>query len=636
MKTMITLILLIAVFQSGESQSVKAVKQERDSKTLALADSIALLNTMSRSLTFVNQTKALEAANAALKLSLETDNALGMAYAYRNLSSLHSYNESYSISMEYIQSALDIFEALADSAGIANCYISLGHTYRRLHNLEEEIRYHKMSFDIFKRINDKERIGVTAHNLGESYFNAGNYNMGRLLTNYAITINDSLQNKPVLSSCYKVMGLIELSEGNHDLAKSYFEKVIDLSAQLGENSQKIATAESLFSLASIFKIKQNSAEQLAYLLRTADFSLQNSLANYLQRTYQELILYSANRNDQRSVIKYINSYASISDSLDKVQLADRYTLANNIIQVHKLSKAKEELEKVSSLQSQEIESRNTILIVILISVLILIWLLLKFVRLNKKLQTQNMVIAEQNADLEILNTTKDKFFSIVAHDLKSPLNSLKSFSALLIDHYDMLGKEEILDMSKKLQLAVDNTIKMADNLITWARIQMNELQYNSEVFSISQVGSNIYGVYKEVADKKGIELSYSMDDKLMVAGDKNQIEFIIRNLVNNAIKFSKQGGVVSISATQLSSGQVEIAVMDNGVGISAEVKQRLFTIGKKQSTNGTAGEKGTGLGLMLSYEFVKINKGEIVVESEEGKGSKFKVRIQGDPALHKV
>ncbi|NBW34814.1 MAG: sensor histidine kinase [Cytophagia bacterium] len=597
MKTILTCMLLISLIPPGESQSVKAVKQEPDGKTLSVADSIELLNTISRSLTFVNQTKSLEAANRALKLSLDTDNAVGMAYAYRNLSSLHSYNESYSISMEYIQRALDIFEGLADSAGIANCYISLGH---------------------------------------ESYFNAGDYRNGRLLTDYAITINDSLQNKPVLSSCYKVMGLIELAEGKYDVAKNYFEKVLVLSSELGENSQKIATAESLFSLATIFKIKQARDEQLAYLLRTADFSLQHGLANYLQRTYQELILYSANRNDQQAVIKYINSYASIIDSLDQVQLADRYALANNIIQVHKLSKAKEELEKVSVLQAQEIESRNTILIVILISVLILIWLLLKFVRLNKKLQTQNIVIAEQNADLEILNTTKDKFFSIVAHDLKSPLNSLKSFSALLINHYDMLGKDEILDMSKKLQLAVDNTIKMADNLITWAKIQMNELQYSHEVFNLNQIGANVYGVYKEVADKKGVELLYSIEDSIKVAGDKNQIEFIIRNLVNNAIKFSKQGGVVSISATQLPSGQVEIAVADNGVGIPAEVKQRLFTIGKKQSTNGTAGEKGTGLGLMLSYEFVKMNKGEMVVESEEGKGSEFKIIIQGDTAVYKV
>ncbi|NBP71050.1 MAG: tetratricopeptide repeat protein, partial [Cytophagia bacterium] len=284
--------LLISLIPPGESQSVKAVKQEPDGKTLSVADSIELLNTISRSLTFVNQTKSLEAANRALKLSLDTDNAVGMAYAYRNLSSLHSYNESYSISMEYIQRALDIFEGLADSAGIANCYISLGHTYRRLHNLEEEVRYHRMSFQIFKRINDQERIGVTAHNLGESYFNAGDYRNGRLLTDYAITINDSLQNKPVLSSCYKVMGLIELAEGKYDVAKNYFEKVLVLSSELGENSQKIATAESLFSLATIFKIKQARDEQLAYLLRTADFSLQHGLANYLQRTYQELILYS--------------------------------------------------------------------------------------------------------------------------------------------------------------------------------------------------------------------------------------------------------------------------------------------------------------------------------------------------------
>jgi signal transduction histidine kinase len=277
---------------------------------------------------------------------------------------------------------------------------------------------------------------------------------------------------------------------------------------------------------------------------------------------------------------------------------------------------------------QKIESKNIILFAIIISAIVLLWVLIKFIQFNKKLKAQNSTIELQRNDLEVLNNTKDKFFSIVAHDLKSPLNSLKAFSCLLIDHFDHLNKDEIVTMSQRLRISVDNTIKMADNLITWARIQMNDYQYNEEVFKVKDIASNICEVYKNIALEKGIDLSYSVGESITIIGDKNQIEFIIRNLVNNAIKFTHKNGLVSLTAKLLSSGEVQISVSDNGVGISDEAKSKLFSISKTQSTNGTAGEKGSGLGLMLSYEFVKLSGGQIEIESNVSKGTTFHTKFK--------
>lgn len=247
------------------------------------------------------------------------------------------------------------------------------------------------------------------------------------------------------------------------------------------------------------------------------------------------------------------------------------------------------------------------------------------------LKNQSKTIQSQKDNLETLNATKDKFFSIVAHDLKSPLNSLKAFSGLLIDHYDSLSKEEILSMSQQLKNSVDNTIKMADNLITWARVQMNDIQYIPETIKVKELAGNICDVYKDVAINKGLNVSCMVADSLSIRGDKNQIEFVIRNLVNNAIKFTHSGGSVSLTANSIAEEEIEISVSDSGVGISDEMKDKLFIIGKKQSTNGTAGEKGTGLGLLLSYEFIKLNGGQVFVESKLGKGTTFFVRFKREP-----
>lgn len=610
------------------SQDIESLERKLSIGGLTTIDSIETLNLISRGLTFINPTKALAYSNKALDLSIKADYSIGSAYAYRNLASIYSYNDSYFISMEYIQRALDIFILNNDPIGIANCYISLGHTYRRLQNRKEEIDYHQKSYAIFKRLNDKERIGVTSHNLGESYFNIGDLVKSRQLTAYAIKINDSLNNKPVLSSCYKVMGMIELSEKNLASAENYFKKVLEITTQLDENSQKIATAESLIQLATVYKLTGNLKNQFEFLLKASEFSIKNNLPNYLQRAYQELILYSSAKNDQEAVRGYIISNRTISDSLSQRQLRDRYSLTKSIVQVHELSKSKIELEKINLLQLQKIETRNMILLAIIISAIVLLWVLLKFVQLNKKLKVQNSTIELQRNDLEVLNNTKDKFFSIVAHDLKSPLNSLKAFSSLLIDHFDHLNKDEIVTMSLQLRSSVDNTIKMADNLITWARIQMNDYQYNEEVIKVKDIASNICEVYKNIALEKGIDLSYSVGESLTIIGDKNQFEFIIRNLVNNAIKFTHKNGLVSLTAKLLSSGEVQISVSDSGVGISDEAKSKLFSISKKQSTNGTAGEKGTGLGLMLSYEFVKLSGGQIDIESNVGKGTTFHTKFK--------
>lgn len=245
-----------------------------------------------------------------------------------------------------------------------------------------------------------------------------------------------------------------------------------------------------------------------------------------------------------------------------------------------------------------------------------------------KIKIQSAIIKSQKIDLEILNATKDKFFSIVAHDLKTPLNSLKGFSTLLIDYYDSLSKEEIMEMSQELNSSIDNTIKMADNLITWARVQMNEMEYVPKLIQVKEMVSNIFEVYKEVGKSKGINVNCFIDDSLTVVGDKNQIEFIIRNLVNNAVKFTNKDGFVTITAKSLPDENVEISVSDNGLGISDGMIEKLFSIGKKQGENGTAGEKGTGLGLMLSYEFIKLNGGQIKVESILGKGTTFKTKFK--------
>jgi signal transduction histidine kinase len=625
MKTILTIFSIVAVFHCSIGQDVTTLQNKLSSGELSTKDSILTLQILSRDLTFVNPTKSLEYANYCLSLSTRIDYPQGIANAYRILSAVYSFNESYFISMDYLQRSLDIFEALNDSIGIANCYISLGHTYRRLRQREEEIRYHKASHEIFTRFDIKERLGVTSHNLGESYYNIGDLQRARELTQFAISINDSINNRPVLSSCYKVMGLIEFAERDFSEAKNNFYRVLEISEELGENSQKVATTESMLGLAHVFKAEGNLEMQMKRLVLAAEFSEDHNLSEFLKVSFQELIEVSSENGDNAATLKYLRLHKSVKDSIEKKKLRDRYNLTKTVIQVHELSKDKKGLENRNLQQSHQLQVRTLLAIVSAILLLVLLMFLLKFIRLNHRLNSRKKLIESQNRDLEILNNTKDKFFSIVAHDLKNPLISLDSFSSLLIDNLGDLSKEQISEMGKEIKSSVSNTIKMAENLITWAMIQMKEYQYKPEVVKLESLTSNIFSVYKDVAIQKGVHLGIEVSDGLMVTGDKNQLEFILRNLVSNAVKFTNAGGTVDIKAHASANNEIKISVADSGIGIRAERKSKLFDLGNVNSFNGTAGEKGTGLGLMLCHEFLKLNKAEIEVESELGKGSVFTV-----------
>jgi signal transduction histidine kinase len=636
LRIILILYIFLVFYPRVMSQEIDSLQNTLKDENISDTRRIELLNQLSLYLTMTDSRRALETTNEAINLATEINDEKGLANAYRNLSIVYFYYDAnYSISMEYLQKALDIFNNIGDSIGIGNCYISLGHAYRSIHDTEKELEYHSKSYGIFDRLNIAERIGVTSLNLGESYLNNDETDKSRYFLDYAIKINDSIKKQTTLSTCYKAKGMLELKQKNYEQAEALFTKALKISDKLGENSQKIATIESMINLAQLYKLKGEPQLQLTYLGKAAEFSQKYYLISYLQSIYTELILFYSSSNNQSAVQKYISEYKTVSDSIASRQYNDRSNQIKSIIQVHELEKEKQKLEEFNLVQNERLRIRNLIIIVVFLSVSVLIWLLISISRKNKKitevnriLNSQRELIETQRQHLEELNNTKDKFFSIVAHDLRSPLISLKLFSDLLIDQIDSSSMEEIKTMGNNLQSTVDNAIKMTDNLLTWARLQMNDFEVRPEKINLAELVTDICELYKETAEKKGIDLVCSVDKTLSVKGDKNQIAFIIRNLINNALKFTDKGGFVRLTSDSISEAELQISVTDNGTGISENLRENIFHIGKKQSISGTAGETGTGLGLILSNEFIKLNNGSMEVESQPGQGSTFKIRLK--------
>lgn len=630
MRSLAVLLITTLLALQSSSQSVDSLERMLAQKKMTPDERASHLNLLARELTYVNPIRSIELAKEALESATRTGNEKEKAYAYRNLAGAYSYYGSFYLTIDNMQKALDIFERLHDSAGVANCNISLGHTYRRLHNRPNELQYHKAAYDIFLKLGIPERIGVTAHNLGETYFNIGDYEKSFALTNKAIIINDSLHNLPVLSSCYKVMGNLFLQRKEYEKAENNFQQVLSISEKLGPLSQKQATIETMIQLAALYEQLGRNEQKLQLLNRAAAFVKDNKLTDYVEKVYIQLLEEYIKRNNSEKSEEIIQAFKTTRDTLSKIQLEDKNRLTLGFIQLFDLEKKNSLLAEQNRQQQERLKTRNLIVAGVGLFTLLLLILLFLLIRNFRKLKNTNQllvkqdgIITSQNARLAELNATKDKFFSVVSHDMKAPLNSLWSFANLLEEKLDTLHRDQILMLVRELRQHLESTTKMTDNLMTWAKLQMKEMSTTPAFVPVKDIVSDVLSLYQEIAQAKDIKLQQQIPAGAEVWADKNQVTFIIRNLVNNAVKYTSRGGQILVSGEKGKDNKFVIKVADTGNGIQEAIISKLFTAEPVHSMRGTAGEQGSGLGLKLCYEFTQLNKGSLLVASKSGQGTVF-------------
>ena len=252
--------------------------------------------------------------------------------------------------------------------------------------------------------------------------------------------------------------------------------------------------------------------------------------------------------------------------------------------------------------------------------------LIELKKLNLKLNELNtkLIVSEEN--LVTLNATKDKFFSIIAHDLRNPLGNFKEVTKLLHESYNEFEEEERLEFIGLMKNSSQRIYSLLENLLEWSRTQRGLINFNPIHFDLCEIVKNTFALSLLSADAKKIKLINKVETSLEIFGDINLLNTVIRNLVSNSIKFTNENGSIEVDFKSSSKSNL-IMIKDSGVGISKETLYKLFKIDSSVSTLGTSLETGTGLGLILCKEFVDIHKGKIWVESELGIGSTFFIEL---------
>lgn len=256
----------------------------------------------------------------------------------------------------------------------------------------------------------------------------------------------------------------------------------------------------------------------------------------------------------------------------------------------------------------------------------------KLIKVQSKLEEQNNQINQVNDQLQNLNATKDKFFSIISHDLRNPISSVLLMVEMLKHNFDNFTKDNLITYIGNINDSIKLVHDLFENLHRWSQTQNGTIEFKPQLFDLRIVTERVFAIVKNHADNKSINLICEVQADEKVYGDPNMIETVIRNLTTNAIKFTNPNGFVKITLESQAKYD-KITVEDNGVGMNETIREKLFKINEKISSKGTAKEVGTGLGLILSKEFIDAHKGKIWVESEVGVGTKFIFRIPKENTL---
>lgn len=541
-----------------------------------------------------NLTKSAESLEKALLINDQFRDVHTLVFILNKLGKINAARGRIDDAFENFELVLNYKDELAKPKLEAEALFNLAHLYTSQGKYDTALDMHKEALSIRRMIGDRKNEALSLNDIGELYHRMKNDEKAFANHIVALEIRQRLQDNRGIAESYNNIGVLYYQQKN-------FERSIANLLLALENANDVQAQEEV------------------------------------RKSYDYLSLCNKELGDFKKALEYRDLFMAINDLIQSEKNQQRLAETENQYTIDKKQSQIDRLESIRLQREREIQAqkqfRNFLMALVGLGVLVVLLIFYLYIvkkRSNKKLLVSNKKVQQQNLELQELNATKDKFFSIISHDLKGPLNSLTSFSGLLINHTDSLSKDEIRMLAKDLDKSLKNLFALLENLLEWSRAQTGNIEFKPEAFDLAGLLDQNKTLLQTQAQNKQITIENVSTFPVTVNAHRHSINTVIRNLISNAIKFTPEGGTITL-ALKPGPEQLIVSVKDTGVGMSTEVIQKLFRIDAKHTTKGTADEKGTGLGLILCREFVEKNGGRIWVESTPGKGSVFYFSIPGSP-----
>ena len=554
----------------------------------------------------------------SLAIFKELNEAVGIAGRLSNIAVIHEYKSNYPLALKYF---FESFQLSPDARTAQN----IGRTYQIMNEPAKAKQYLWVALSLYKQDKEFDNTGVAYVNevLGNLYSSSRQGDSAVYYLTRALHINERAKHQNGIAQVHYFFGMHYKNNERWIQARDEAEMAVNLH-QLG--GEKMGIAQSILLLAEVNNEMGRVEEALAGAHQGLELTKEIK-AKEVQKGYLDLLasIYASQRNFKQaySYTLQLNSLKDSINSEEKIkQVANMEALYENDKKEKELALVRAE-KIIADAQLGEEETKATLLIVGLgLVTLILILGGFSYLALKKN----RKALETKNEELRKLNQTKDRFFAIVGHDLRGPITSFSGINDLLNWYISKNDMEKVKAFGWKITQSVHQLDTLLNNLLNWAMSQTDAVPCRPEPLQLKQLIKECYGYFQHSLEVKDIALTDVVTDDLFVFADKNALASVLRNLLSNAIKFTPLKGEVKISA-QLLDNLVCVDIRDTGVGLSEEKIKTIFALAEDKTTTGTSGEKGTGLGLLLCSDYVRLNKGTIKVASKEGEGTVFSFSI---------
>ncbi|MGE5403017.1 MAG: tetratricopeptide repeat protein [Ignavibacteriales bacterium] len=614
----------------------------------------------------VDPQKGLETATLALKLSENLNYTKGKADSYANIGVMYLNLANYRDALENQRRALEVRIASGNKHDIIKSYNSIGGTLENMGDFDKAMKHYYKAIETGEQIHDPKELSVSYSLVATLHYILRDYPKALEYCAKALAIREELNDRHGMANSYELMGLInydfrKLDESlkyqlqalkmrlllnermgvagcyqnlgmvyrlmlKYDLAIYYFNQALNLREKLGD---KRGIAASHTSMGEAYNVLNKDQLALGHFQKAMEIRQEIKDLRGLARSYFHISTQYKKMGDYKNALEYLTLFHQYTDSLNNARSLEKLTALNLKYKTEKKDKEIELLQKENIIQKTV---RNSLiagfLLVTAIAVIIFVAyrakkktnLLLE--EKNREISSQHEELTRLNEELKISNATKDKFFSIVAHDLRSPFFGFLGLSDDLAKHSEELSREDISEYAGIINQSARKIFGLLNNLLAWSVLQSGRMNPEFIRVDMHEEAENIINLFMTSARSKGVSIKNEVDLSSMALADKNMVETVLRNLVSNAIKFTGSGGSITISSKD--KGRfVEMCVKDTGIGMDEETMEKIFRIDSAYSAKGTRGETGSGLGLILCRELISKNGGSVTVLSHPGKGTNF-------------
>ena len=504
-----------------------------------------------------------------------------------------------------MQESLELAYALNDEESIAYGLLVMGDFYLRNKKSDLAEDYFKKSLDIYRRRGNMEMSIAAMDKLSGIFLNKGNVDDLRKIAKMAEQYSGSDMRHGTELALLQIFA--NANEAEHDFDKTC--ALLDSCLAIAEENNMINHMSPILERIGNLSFRNGWQEKaIYYLQRNIQLCIDNNIPWRLQSTYSYLSRSMKNENPVLAV-EYMEKYIALRDSLYMEQFQE---------ELGDLSVKYETKEKENQilLQQAELKRKDTLRNILL--VISSLFLVILFV-----VNRYRILVHRRNTELKDMNATKDKFFSIISHDLKNPAIAQRDALQLLINNTGKWDATLLSQYYNELLSSADNQVELLYNLLNWAQVQTGRMPYKPVPFDLVSALHSDIALIENMSKRKGVVFNVEMPEFAVITGDSNMLVTIVRNLLTNAVKYTSSGDSVTLCIKLMPDSNYTVSVSDSGIGISDEQLRNLFVLDNKQSRRGTNGESGNGLGLIVCKELLEKHGSTLLVESREGEGSRF-------------